>query len=960
MTLQLNSPEMIAFFQQLQKACLPAVWSRGVSSSRAGAVHLDQATGEEIVLRVSSDARAVSHKVSLWPGDEDYFCDCDEKSEPCSHVAAAVVALRGGLKAPEVGSDRAGASHAVQYRLYREGKRLCLERLIQGERLTQTLMSEVSGRDSGRIAKPKIVATQDDFAIDSLWGDPSVTRLDRERWSRISPRLKNISGWELDGIPLSIGGKLQPIGAVIRDDGDGFRLLAQEIAPVEEIFEGGLALSARKMVILDDPGLTPEERKLIDPPGRRWSGPEVVALVSDILPKLQAKISVEIQTRRLPNVTHDLPRVVLRTDRMDSDRLSVVAAIEYPSPYSARNEAEERKLAIDLRERLQLSIGNRAIFSGLEAVDFLSRSEGWDFDGSGHAAFNPVSDLAAQFSFSEQGSFGLVFKTGSGREASMTAAFEAWRENASFVRLLDGGFAEVPRDWFEKYGARIERLFALKDGQPDGVNSPVLRPEAVAIATELGVELPERWAAFRDRIQDFTTLPNARLPSDLQAELRPYQRQGVNWLHFLRESDLGALLADDMGLGKTLQAIASIRGRALIVCPTSVLSSWQEQLARFRPKLTVGFYYGADRRLRLDCDVTLTSYGILRSDREILTEPVWDTAIIDEAQILKNPDSQIAQAAHSLKARFRIALSGTPIENRMTDLWSQFQFVNPGLLGTRAEFEREVSLRIQEGDAHALERLRKRIQPFILRRMKRDVAPELPPKTEVTLQCDLSQSERDLYQTLLASSRREVVEKLEQGGSVFSALELLLRLRQACCHSALIPGEQAKTSSKLDLLTESLSASIELGHRSLVFSQWTSFLDLIGERLTQEGIRYVRLDGSTTDRARVVEEFQRADGPPVFLISLKAGGVGLTLTAADHVYIMDSWWNPAVEEQAIDRAHRIGQENPVLVHRLITRDTLEEKIVALQDSKRELAHQALEGGDRAVTLTRDDLLSLLG
>jgi SNF2 family DNA or RNA helicase len=423
-----------------------------------------------------------------------------------------------------------------------------------------------------------------------------------------------------------------------------------------------------------------------------------------------------------------------------------------------------------------------------------------------------------------------------------------------------------------------------------------------------------------------------------------------------------------MGLGKTLQAICVLKGNCLVVCPTSVLSAWSEQIARFRPGVAVTVYHGAGRELPNKADatsVTLTTYAILRLDRDELSSRAWDTIVLDEAQTVKNPSSQVARAAHSLKGAFRIALSGTPVENRLDDLWSQFQFVNPGLLGSRTTFQQEFGAAIARGDAGAATRLRKRIQPFLLRRLKRDVAKELPPRTETVLHCELDESERELYDSILAASRREVLEKLEQGTSVFAALEMLLRLRQAACSPALVPGSGASSgsgsapSSKLKLLSENLSESIDLGHRALVFSQWTSMLDLIEPVLQAQGIAFLRLDGSTRDRESVVTRFQAQDGPPVLLISLKAGGTGLTLTAADHVYLMDPWWNPAVEDQAADRAHRIGQENPVLIQRLVARDTVEDRILRLQRRKQELAGAVLEGSGQVATITREDLLELL-
>jgi len=311
-----------------------------------------------------------------------------------------------------------------------------------------------------------------------------------------------------------------------------------------------------------------------------------------------------------------------------------------------------------------------------------------------------------------------------------------------------------------------------------------------------------------------------------------------------------------------------------------------------------------------------------------------------------------------LRGAFKINLSGTPVENSLEDLWSQFHFLNPGLLGSRASFSESVERAVQAGDVVMAIRLKKKVAPFILRRMKRDVAKELPPKTEVVLECELSHEERVVYDSILAACQRDVVDKLADGGDVFSILELLLRLRQSCCHLSLIPGQTAQTSSKLELLLESLSASIEQGHRALVFSQWTSLLDLVEPKLADAGISFSRIDGGTSDRETVVREFQAEGGPSVLLLSLKAGGVGLNLTAADHVYILDPWWNPAVEDQAADRAYRIGQENPVLVHRLVARETVEERVLELQERKRGLL-QAAVGEGAGLALSREEILELV-
>ena len=308
---------------------------------------------------------------------------------------------------------------------------------------------------------------------------------------------------------------------------------------------------------------------------------------------------------------------------------------------------------------------------------------------------------------------------------------------------------------------------------------------------------------------------------------------------------------------------------------------------------------------------------------------------------------------------FRLAMSGTPVENRLDELWSQFHFIGPGLLGSRRDFDERYAKPIERREAGVAARLRERIRPFLLRRLKRDVAPELPPRTEVTLHPTLSEGERRVYDAIRAATRREVVEALGANSGVMAVLEALLRLRQAACHSGLVPGQTADGSSKVDLLLEYLDEAVADGHKALVFSQWTSLLDRVEPELEAARIDFTRLDGATRNRGEIVARFQDPEGPPVMLASLKAGGVGINLTAADHVFILDPWWNPASEDQAADRAHRIGQDKPVIVYRLVSQDTVEERILALQQAKRELSAAALGSAEQAGSITREELMTLL-
>ncbi|MDB4982562.1 MAG: SNF2/helicase domain protein, partial [Myxococcales bacterium] len=509
---------------------------------------------------------------------------------------------------------------------------------------------------------------------------------------------------------------------------------------------------------------------------------------------------------------------------------------------------------------------------------------------------------------------------------------------------------------------RVADLLAARDAA--GRLAPHALPRLGLLCDDLNEPRPAGLDRLQPLFESFDHLPEPTLPADLVATLRPYQRQGVAWLSFLRGARLGGVLADDMGLGKTLQAlcivVASPGKGTLVVCPTSVLHNWAAEARRFRPSLRVSIYHGPDRQLDDDADLTITSYALLRLDAAVLEKKKWRNVFLDEAQAIKNPESQVARAAFALDAEFRLALSGTPVENRLDELWSLMHFANRGLLGGRGDFDARTARAIAAGEPGAAERLRARIRPFVLRRMKRDVAPELPPRTEAILRVELDERERAVYDAVRAAGRAEVVALLASGGGgVMRALEMLLRLRQAASHAALVPGQTATTSSKVETLVEALAAAAADGHKSLVFSQWTSFLDLVEPHLPRAGLAFTRLDGTTRDRAGVVASFQADDGPPVLLVSLKAGGSGLNLTAADHVFLCDLWWNPAVEDQAADRAHRIGQDKPVTIYRLVALDTVEERILALQEQKRALVDTALGDAAAAAALTRDDLLALL-
>jgi SNF2 family DNA or RNA helicase len=486
--------------------------------------------------------------------------------------------------------------------------------------------------------------------------------------------------------------------------------------------------------------------------------------------------------------------------------------------------------------------------------------------------------------------------------------------------------------------------------------------------------------ALADKLVRFSGLPATDVPLGLNAELRPYQIEGLSWLRFLAESGLSGILADDMGLGKTVQVLAWLVGEkeagrlqhpALVVCPKSVLPNWAAEAQRFAPGLRQLVHAGPERGKRhqalAQADLVLTTYPVLARDADALALQPFDLVVLDESQMVKNPATLAARAARKLNARQRVCLTGTPLENHLGELWAQFDFLLPGLLGSKVDFTRNFRKPIEKGrDRDVRDRLRRRIRPFLLRRTKDQVVADLPRKTEVTRSIALEGKQRDLYDTLRAAYAEEVrgyIASQSFERNRMRVLEGLMRLRQVCCDPRLVSKERTRAglaSAKLDYLLDMLQELILAGRRILVFSQFTSMLELIEAELHAKRIRYVKLTGQTEDRATPVQRFQRGE-VPLFLISLRAGGFGLNLTQADTVVHYDPWWNPAVEAQATDRAHRIGQEKPVFVYRLIAADTVEERILALQARKRELADALFDesGQSLASSLSADDWLSLL-
>jgi superfamily II DNA or RNA helicase len=662
----------------------------------------------------------------------------------------------------------------------------------------------------------------------------------------------------------------------------------------------------------------------------------------------------------------DRRRLILRdaaAERAHAARLSGLG-IRPPAPY----------VASAIGARLVIAPGrlSRAVTALL--------AEGWHVEAEGRRYRRP-------------GSFHLEIGTGvdwfelrgqvdfEGTTAALPELLAALRRGENTVRLGDGTYGVLPEEWLR----RVAPLAGF--GHAEGADLRFTRAQVglldALLAAQPDIACDETFARAREELRRFDGVRAAEAPPDFVGTLRPYQREGLGWLQFLARFGFGGCLADDMGLGKTIMVLALLDacrerrarlssgperpGPALAVVPRSLVFNWKQEAARFTPKLRILDHTGAGRLAPGehfdDYDLVVTTYGTLRRDAAAFARTRFEYAILDEAQAIKNAGTGSAKAARLIRADHRLALSGTPIENHLGELWSLFEFLNPGMLGKASVFQDEGG-GLRNPDEATRQLLARALRPFVLRRTKEQVARDLPAKWEQTLSCELESAQRASYEELRRHYRQSLLGRLELEGLArmkIHVLEALLRLRQAACHPGLIdPRRAGEGSAKLDALLPRLAEVVAEGHKALVFSQFVSFLTIVRDRLRREGIEHEYLDGRTRDRAERVARFQTDPGCALFLISLKAGGLGLNLTAADYVFLLDPWWNPAVEAQAIDRTHRIGQTRQVFAYRLIARDTVEEKILELQQDKRALA-DAILGADGSLirSLTRADLELLL-
>ena len=543
-------------------------------------------------------------------------------------------------------------------------------------------------------------------------------------------------------------------------------------------------------------------------------------------------------------------------------------------------------------------------------------------------------------------------------------------KNQREFKLPNGEYAVIPDSWITEYSD----LFSFSEEEQDHLKIQKIHLSLIKDLQQ-GNNAKVSMTRKLERLLDFDDIEDVSEPTNFNGSLRPYQKAGYNWLEFLNEYGFGGCLADDMGLGKTVQTLTMLQKEkevnpgmaSLLVMPTSLVYNWEMEAKKFTPELKILNYTGTQRDKNItnfaNYDLILTSYGITRVDADLLSDFNFNYIILDESQAIKNPNSIIAKAVQILKSRRKLILTGTPIENSTMDLWSQMSFVNPGLLGTQRFFKEKYLIPIEKHkDVERTLKLNALIKPFILRREKSQVAKDLPEKIENIKYCDLSPTQREYYDKEKNLYRNKLIDIIETEGvqkSQMMLLQGLTKLRQIANHPAMVDEEYTGDSGKFEDITYMLSNALGKDHKILVFSQFVKHLKIIEKYLNDEGIKYAYLDGSVKDRQAQVEKFQENEDIRVFLISLKAGGVGLNLTSADYVFILDPWWNPAAEAQAVDRAHRIGQKNTVFTYKFIGRDTVEEKILKLQESKLKLAKDLITIEESFIkSLSKNDITNL--
>lgn len=982
---------MEQLFTIIRENCSKQKWSKAIELSRIAELQIEKYTKSECSLHLLNPRKAVSSTIKLWFKDEDWNCDCSSKEDPCLHIATSTIMLRNDKSLiTQHQSNNLKLKAKISYDFFRSDGCLVLKRAIVSGKKNISITSTLASLATGRIIGPKVIPTRNDYAIESLIESHSGSHLaKRNQISNLFGYLSKAHQVRLDGKKVQISTKQTGFKVCIKDEAGGVLVYGKQDSAIKEVYRNGIALCDKTLHPINTVKLNKSLLKLLAE-GKYFGQKELPYVVSELIPDLSLKFPIEVLSKKIPTAIRTKPRVEFFLKR-DHHKLEVLAKIVYGDPIiakiengqlaltnkgiPARNLEEEANLQVRFHSHFGFHLGENLLYQSEEAISFVSKLKTWKSilkKGSNTERishyFSVYRGLKNRIKIDHKNekttldvSFTLKTETDEGTKthtAKTEDILKAWQNGAQLVPLIDGGWAEIPQEWLDKHA---KKLIEILNSCSDAKTVPkFLNHTLVDFAQNLDelVEIPN---AIKKISASLVSLkqPKVNLPIDLKASLRPYQKDGFYWLTFLKRHSFGALLADDMGLGKTLQSICILKGKCLIIAPTSVLYNWEQEIKRFRSKLKINIFHGISRSLSKDPNtITLTTYSIARLDHNILTSITWDTIILDEAQNIKNPESKIAQAIFNLNSHFKLALTGTPIENHLDDVWSLFYFLNKGLLGTRKDFYKNyVKPCCEKNDSNL--QLKKKLRPFVLRRLKSEVAKDLPPRTNVILYNELDEEESLVYKSIEASTKKDILEKLNlKNTNIMKILEALLRLRQASCHIGMLPGQEKLSSSKVNLLLLSLEKCLDGGHKALIFSQWTRFLDLIGKEMNKRSMKYLRIDGTTQKRQQIVKSFQTSDEYPFLLLSLKAAGIGLNLTAADHVFIMDPWWNPAVEEQAADRSYRIGQKKPVIVHKLVTKGSVEENILKLQAKKKSLANAIIGDSNKSYKLTREDMINL--